>query len=266
VPVLIDRNANILAGHGRVRASQRLGLHEVPVIRIEHLSEAQAKAFRIADNRLTDNSVWDDRLLAGALKELSDLELDFSIEATGFEMGEIDFRIETLDGDANVPDGNGDAPQVAGPAVCQAGDLWLLNGHRLYCGNALDARAYEILMQGKRAAMVFCDPPYNERIDGHVSGLGQVHHREFAMASGEMSEAEFTAFLTLSCTLLARNSTEGSIHFICTDWRRRRKKVPFPVAHLQRIMEKAAKGDPKADQSLFQLYCPSSEILRQEAS
>jgi len=104
VPILIDRNANILAGHGRVRAGLKLGLDEVPVIRIEHLSEAQAKAFRIADNRLTDNSEWDDRLLAETLKELSNLELDFNIEAIGFEMGEIDLRIEGLDSDANDPD------------------------------------------------------------------------------------------------------------------------------------------------------------------
>jgi DNA modification methylase len=97
--------------------------------------------------------------------------------------------------------------------------LWLLNKHRIYCGDALDARAYEILMQRKRAAMVFSDPPFNVRIDGHVSGLGQVRHREFAMASGEMNEAEFTTFLTLSCTLLARNSIDGSIHFISADWR-----------------------------------------------
>jgi DNA modification methylase len=129
-------------------------------------------------------------------------------------------RIEGLDGEADEPDDNADAvPQATGPAVSQAGDLWLLNEHRICCGNALDARAYETLMAGERAAMVFCDPPYNVRIDGHVSGLGQVRHREFAMASGEMSEAEFTAFLTLSCTLLARHSVEGSIHFICTDWR-----------------------------------------------
>jgi len=219
VPILIDRNANILAGHGRVRAGLKLGLDEVPVIRIEHLSEAQAKAFRIADNRLTDNSEWDDRLLAETLKELSNLELDFNIEAIGFEMGEIDLRIEGLDSDANDPDETADVSQAAGPAVVQAGDLWLLNKHRIYCGDALDARSYEILMQRKRAAMVFSDPPFNVKIDGHVSGLGQVRHREFAMASGEMSEAEFTAFLTLSCTQLARNSIDGSIHFICTDWR-----------------------------------------------
>jgi DNA modification methylase len=219
VPILIDRNANILAGHGRVGAALKLGLDEVPVIRIEHLSEAQAKAFRIADNRLTDNSEWDDRLLAETLKELSNLELDFNIEVIGFEMGEIDLRIEGLDSDANDPDETADVSPVAGPAVVQAGDLWLLNKHRIYCGDALDARSYEILMQRKRAAMVFSDPPFNVRIDGHVSGLGQVRHREFAMASGEMSEAEFTAFLTLSCTLLARNSIDGSIHFICTDWR-----------------------------------------------
>ena len=96
VPVLIDAGRKVLAGHGRIMACKELGWSEVPTISLEHLSEAQARAFMIADNRLTENSVWDDRLLAEQLKELSVLDLDFSIETTGFEMGEIDLRIEGL--------------------------------------------------------------------------------------------------------------------------------------------------------------------------
>src|SRR5580692_449158 len=96
VPILVDSHNRIVAGHGRFLAAQFLGLIDVPVIRLEHLTPAQTKAFAIADNKLTDASVWDDRLLAEALNELSEQKLEFSIDATGFTMGEIDLRIEGL--------------------------------------------------------------------------------------------------------------------------------------------------------------------------
>jgi DNA modification methylase len=219
VPILIDRNGTVLAGHGRLLAGRKLDWTTVPTIRLEHLTEAQAKAFMIADNRLAETSVWDDRLLAEALRDLSELELNFSIEDTGFEVGEIDFRIESLEEKSHEQDDRGDAlPPFAEEAVSQAEDLWLLGHHRVYCGNALDSRAYEVLMAGERAGMVFSDPPYNVRVDGHASGLGRVHHREFAMASGEMGVAEYTSFLTIAYGMLARHSVDGSIHFICSDW------------------------------------------------
>jgi DNA modification methylase len=221
VPVLVDAQFKVIAGHGRLSACRELGWTEVPTIRLEHLSEAQAKAFMIADNRLTDTSVWDDRLLAEQLKELSLLDLDFSLETTGFEMGEIDLRIEGLTASSEADEDHDDvAPAApAGPAVSRQGDLWLLGDHRLYCGSALDETAYVTLMNGEQAAMVFTDPPYNVPIEGNVSGLGAVKHREFVMASGEMSEAEFTAFLSRVCAFLVRYSVDGSIHFLCMDWR-----------------------------------------------
>jgi DNA methylase len=219
VPILVDAQLKVIAGHGRVLACAELGLTEVPTVRLEHLSDAQARAFMIADNRLTENSEWDERLLAEQLKELSTLELDFSLEATGFEMGEIDLRIEGLTPEPERDDPADVLPEVqTGPAVTRPGDLWLLGPHRVLCGSALEESAYTALMQGETAAMVFTDPPFNRRID-QVSGLGAIHHREFAMASGELSEAEFTAFLSRTCSLLARHSVEGSLHFICMDWR-----------------------------------------------
>jgi DNA modification methylase len=107
----------------------------------------------------------------------------------------------------------------SGPAVTRPGDLWQLGEHRVYCGDARYAIAYAALMQTEQAEMVFTDPPYNVRIDGNVSGLGSVRHRDFAMASGEMSETEFKNFLTTTCSLHARHSAEGALHFICMDWR-----------------------------------------------
>ncbi len=202
VPVLVDRRNKLLAGHARIQAAQMLGLRDVLVLRLEHLSDAQARAFMIADNRLCESSSWDDRLLAEAFKDLSAAGLDFDIEATGFSVGEIDLRIENLesDGGASNEESETPLPDFAQPAISQAGDLWKLGDHRLYWRNALDNVAYERLMQGKRASAGFSDPAYNVRIDGHATGLGNIRHREFAMASGEMNKSEYTAFLTLACT------------------------------------------------------------------
>ena len=217
VPVLIDAGMKIIAGHGRVEAARRLGLSEVPTIRLEHLTPAQATAFAIADNRLTEIATWDDRLLGEQLRELGALDLDFSLDVTGFEIGEIDFLIE---GTAPPPDNDNEIPAPQpGPAICQPGDLWVLGPHRVYCGNALEESAYEALMGAERAAAVFTDPPYNVPIDGHASGLGAIDHREFAMASGEMDERAFTEFLAQACRLLARYSLDGSLHYLCMDWR-----------------------------------------------
>jgi hypothetical protein len=174
VPVLVDAKAKVIAGYGRILACQLLGWTEVPTICLEHLSDAQAKAFMLADNRLTENSVWDDRLLAEQLKELSELELDFSLEVTGFEMGEIDLRIESLEPDPNSQDDPADLPAAkpVGPPISRLGDLFLLGRHRVYCGSALEQDSYTALMGEQRAAMVFTDPPYNVAIEGNVSGLG----------------------------------------------------------------------------------------------
>jgi len=134
-------------------------------------------------------------------------------------MGEIDLRIEGLNSPSEA-DGADDLSELpAGPPVTRVGDLWLLGEHRVYCGSALDAQAFAALMGVERADLVFTDPPYNVPIAGNVSGLGAVRHREFEMASGEMSEAEFTNFLTQALSLLARYSARGSLHFVFMDWR-----------------------------------------------
>jgi DNA modification methylase len=220
VPILVDAQSKVVAGHGRILACLELGLSEVPTICLDHLSVMQAKAFLIADNRLTENATWDEPLLAQQLKELCLAELDFSIEATGFEMGEIDVLIENVSPAPLGEDDPADAlPPPGGPAVTQPGDLWLLGSHRLLCANALEPSAYAALMAKRKAAVVFTDAPYNVPITGHVSGKGAVEHREFAMACGEMSGLEFTAFLTQVCELLAQHSVDGAIHYHCMDWR-----------------------------------------------
>jgi DNA modification methylase len=219
--VLVDADLKVIAGHGRLLAARQLGLCEVPTIGLEHLTAEQARAFAIADNRLTENASWDEKLLGEQLRELSELDLDFSLEATGFEIGEIDLLIEDAVAKSDPAD---DVPSPApGPAVCRPGDLWHLGHHRILCGSAIEDHAYEILMGVDRAAAVFADPPYNVPIDGHASGLGAIHHREFAMASGEMDQAAFTEFLRQVCALLARYSCDGSLHYLCMDWRHTRE-------------------------------------------
>ncbi|MCO6384885.1 DNA methyltransferase [Oceanicola sp. 502str15] len=217
-PVLIDERRRILAGHGRVAAAQLLGWTEVPCLRIEHMSEAEKRAYVLADNKLALNAGWDDDLLAAELGALMSEDLDFDIGVTGFSIPEIDNLLETV-----APEEDG-APEddllpEAAPRRVTPGDVWQLGRHRLVCGDALDAETVSALMRGEQARMVFCDPPYNVKIDGHVGNSGKIQHREFAMASGEMSEPEFTAFLRRAFQHLAEHSVDGSIHFLCMDWR-----------------------------------------------
>jgi len=226
VPVLVDARSRVIAGHGRVQACSLLGITEVPTIRLEHLSEHQIRAFVIADNRLTENADWDTRLLGEQLRILSEAEIDFSLEATGFEMGEIDLMIENL---SPAPEGNADSadalPEPSPIQVSRFGDLWQLEKHRVVCGDALSNKSYKLLMGDGRAHVVFTDPPYNVRINGHASGNGRTQHREFVMASGEMSEADFTKFLTDSLSLVAMYSRQGSLHYVCMDWRHMKELV-----------------------------------------
>ena len=217
-PILIDKNRKIIAGHGRYEAAIYLGLAQVPVICLEHLTEAQARAYMLADNKLTDRSTWDDGKLAVHLKELSELAGDFDIESIGFELPEMDFQIQSLDA-PEVADDADQFDEVEGEGVSVVGDLWLLGEHRLYCGNALDSESYASLLDGEKAAGVVTDSPFNVKIDGHVSGNGARKHREFAMASGEMSESDFTKFLTQAFEVLSGNLVPGAISYCAMDWR-----------------------------------------------
>jgi DNA modification methylase len=191
----------------------------VPTCRLSHLSDADKRAYILADNKLAEKAGWDRQLLAIELQGLIDLNVE--VELTGFEMPEIDLILEEA-GEANgAPSGPEDhVPQYrSGPVVTQVGDLWVLGNHRLLCGDARDQVAYDSLLEGAKAEFVFTDPPYNVAIDGHVCGLGRIRHRDFAMGCGEMSEVEFTTFLQTVFERLAENSIDGSIHQICMDWR-----------------------------------------------
>jgi DNA modification methylase len=222
VPILVDERQNVVAGHGRLLAARKLGWDTVPVIKLGHLTESQYSAFLIADNRLTENSSWDERLLGEQLKVLSELELDFDLEVTGFEMAEIDVLIDGLEA-IHEPDPDDRLPAIEVSAISASGDLWQLGKHRVLCGDSLISENYELLMDGAKADLVITDSPYNVPIDGHASGLGRVHHREFAMAAGEMSTGEFTEFLRKAMTLSKQSSQPGSLAYYFMDWRHMRQ-------------------------------------------
>lgn len=228
-PILIDAAGGIIAGHGRAEAAKLIGMSDVPTVGVDHLTPAQIRAYVIADNKLAENAGWDRELLTLELQELS-VELNFDVTVTGFETAEIDLLISELKDDAL--DDADEVPEIdrSVPAVSRLGDRWRIGDHVLLCGDALNKKSYEALLGTHKAQMVFTDPPYNVAIAGHVSGLGKVKHREFAMASGEMSAREFTTFLATAFMRLADFSTNGSIHFICMDWR-----------HMRELLEAAGK-------------------------
>jgi DNA modification methylase len=216
VPILIDHHNTILAGQARVEAARSIGWDTAPAIRVEHLSDAQTRAFIIADNRLPELATWDKHALAREFQFLA--EMNFDVEITAFETPEIDLTIRDAaeeEGEAaDVVSGNpaGQAP------ISRLGDAWWCGRHRILCADAREARSYETLLGEDQAQMVFADAPYNVPIHGNVSGTGR--HGEFIMASGEMTSQAFEReFLTPVFNHLVRYSHDGSIHFHCMDWR-----------------------------------------------
>jgi DNA modification methylase len=217
-PIVVNSKAKILAGHARYMAAKSLGLNTVPVIVVNGLTAAEEQAYVLADNRIPEGAAWDRSLLANHLNNLTPLlaEEGLSIELTGFEAAEIDGLMgDLVDPERDPAD---ELPQIANKPVSKVGDLWQLGEHRLFCGDSCEEPAVRALMDRDQAAMIFADPPFNVRIKATV-GRGKIKHREFAFASGEMSAVEFIIFLKKWMRLATQFSEEGSIHFICMDWR-----------------------------------------------
>lgn len=213
--IAVDEDHVVLAGHGRLEAAKLLGLHEVPVIRVDGLSEPEKIALRIADNRVADESSFDPKLLSEQLRSLLHCELD--LEATAFDAIELDPILRI--GEEATSEPEPPLPMLTKRPVSKVGDLWQLGEHSLLCADARNPRVYEQLLNGELAAMVFTDPPWNVKINGHVSGKGQAKHDEFQMASGEMSDEEFRSFLLVVLGNIHAYAEEGSIHYVCMDWR-----------------------------------------------
>lgn len=221
-PIIADEDGTIIAGHGRWEAARLLGLTTVPVLRSRHMTGEKVKAYRIADNKLAELSGWDMDLLKLDFAELNSLELDFSIEITGFEHAEIDVMLDTpvkSEGDGPSDPLDADVPEPPANPVSRMGDLWIMGEHRLLVGSSLEPESFEMLMAGAKATMVFQDAPYNTKINGHVSGLGKVKHREFAMATGEMTRAQFQEFNATNLKAITQHLIDGAILAMCMDWR-----------------------------------------------
>lgn len=218
-PVLIGDDNEIVAGHGRYAAAKHLGLETVPCVRLSHLTPAQRRAYILADNKVALNAGWDQELLAIELQDLKALEID--LELTGFSLPEIDIILEDVKAadPKSKDDLDDEIPAVPAEARTEPGDVWLLGGHRLICGDARDPQAYQLLMGDEKADLLLTDPPYNVAIDRNVCGKGKVRHREFAMASGEMSSIEFTAFLEEGLGAATAQCREGAVTFTFMDWR-----------------------------------------------
>jgi DNA modification methylase len=258
-PILIDESATILAGHCRLEAAKRLGMTDVPTITIAGLSDAEKRAIVIADNRLPERAVWDFELLREHFRNL--IEVDFAVELSGFTTGEIDL---VMDGNPAASTANDPADDLTGftlsePAVSHLGDIWELGRHRLMCGDALRCDDYERLLRGDVAQMVATDPPYNVKIDGHAMGRGKIRHREFAMATGEMSEAAFADFLDGFIRLVVRFSRDGSIHYVFMDWRHLRALLNAAHPHYSELKNLLAWNKTNAGQGSF--YRSKHELI-----
>src|SRR6202030_1484509 len=212
-PILTDPEGHIIAGHGRLQAARAMGLTEIPTIILSGLSETQKRTLRIADNKIALNAGWDLEILQLELGELASLDVDIDPTLTGFSTGEIDVILTS----AGDPDDEVIPPVAATPRT-KPGDIWILGDHRVGCGDGRDTGFLQrVIGDGGRVDAAFLDPPYNVRIGGHAVSTGS--HREFAMASGEMSEAEFRSFLADTLGAAARWSRDGAVHFVCMDWR-----------------------------------------------
>lgn len=220
-PVLVDESNVILSGHGRVQAAKELGLVTIPTRLISGLTEAKKRAYVIADNKLSQLSGWDNNLLKAEMEIL--IQEDFDIEATGFSTAEIDIMLDGTEESVGSDPDDLQPEDIVGEIVSRYGDLWQLGNHFLLCGDALNIDCYKAVMQGDLAQMSITDPPYNVPIEGHVCGSGKVKHKEFAMASGEMSPSEFTGFLSKAFSHMHAFAQDGAILYSFMDWRHARE-------------------------------------------
>lgn len=225
-PLLIDEKEMVLAGHGRLEAAKLLGLTEVPCVLLSDMTEAEKRAYILADNKLAQNAGWNESILATELEYLIEQVDEVDLSLTGFTIAEVDEILEIGGTDlATESEEDDKLSEVSDDVlVTRVGDIWQMGSHRLVCGDAREINSYAQLLTNKDgiselAEMVFTDPPYNVKIDRNVCGSGNIKHSEFAMASGEMKPHEFIEFLKSTFDLLAKCSSKGSIHFICMDWR-----------------------------------------------
>ncbi len=226
-PALVDDQNVIISGFELVAAMHELGANEIGVVRLSSLTEAETKAIMLLLAKIPERSTWDEIAVADILEEIAIDDPD-ALDITGFEVAEIDVALGYLAGppdpassaydDKEYDQSFADA-MLATPPIVERGDVFLLGGHRIICGNSLEAATYKTLMDGHQAAAILTDPPYNIPIAGHASGMGKNQHQDFAMGVGEMNFDQFTDFLRTMLALVAAELQPGGLLFVFMDRR-----------------------------------------------
>ena len=210
-PLIIDEQGTILCGNGCFEALKRMGATHASVLIVRGLSDTKKRALVIADNRLAEKSEWSVDDLKIHFEEL--IKVNFDVELTGFSMGAIDLMLgEPLNQEQSEDAEETLCIDAGTPAVSVLGDRWNLGPHKLICGDSREHETFEQLLARERAETVITDAPFNVRVRGHERGRSKKAHREFAMASGEMSRNEFIAFLEMVMRRAIQFSADGSVH------------------------------------------------------
>lgn len=234
--IVIDENDFILAGHARRQAALMAGIDEADCLVVDHLTEAQKRAFVLADNKMGLDSTWDTEKVDLIVSEILELDADFDISITGFDASELDQLTAELNPEDMGPSIRDEhLPDLEEKAVATRGDLIALGEHRLMCADSRDGEPYAALLGDERAIMVISDAPYNLKINGHVGGSGNIKQREFIMGSGEMSDAQFTDFLSAVIRRVVAYSCDGSMHFQFMDFRHMRNILDAGEAHYSEL-------------------------------
>jgi len=215
-PVLMDESGTILSGHGRLEAAKRLGMATMPVLIYSGCSPEQKRAIVLGENRLAELSAWDPKCLKLQLEAL--IEVDFDVEITGFSTAQVNLIIDGPPASTSN-DPQDILPPIPSQSVSRREDIWLLGDHKLICGDSREQTVYLSLLAHEKAQMVLTDAPYNVKIHGHARGKGRVRHREFRMASGEMSDMGFRDFLRDVMNSVVPVCLDGSLHYWFMDWR-----------------------------------------------
>lgn len=259
-PVLVDESFELIAGHGRLAAAKLLGHGEIPTIVLTGLSAAKKRALALADNKIAEHAGWDRERLAVELPVLTELLRveDLDIAITGFGAVEIEQITTDFDDDRGDPADEVHPSLLQQPITSKLGDLWQLGKHRLLCGSALDRDDLDRLMGMERASVAFLDPPYNVSV-GSIVGRGQIKHAEFAMASGEMSQAEFESFLRDALCVAASFSVDGAVHYVCMDWRHIGELLRAGAEHYHAILNLVVWDKTNAGQGSF--YRSQHELI-----
>src|SRR5258707_4106338 len=211
-PILVDSKAGIIAGHGRLLAARKLQLTEVPVIVLDHLTDAQKRAYILADNQLALNAGWDDTLLAAELAALQ--QEDFDLDLIGFEDAELARLLAAQDAAEGLTDEDA-VPELTETPISLLGDLWILGDHRLLVGDATDTDAVARLVAGAPADLVFTDPPYNVDYEGYTE-------ERLKIKGDRMSDADFKQFLECAFRSYRNAVKPGASLYVChsSSWQR----------------------------------------------